>query len=112
MTGHSNDKKFKQRKGKYMGVDIEGKMILGNTTGNFEIDVPDDIHEWAEDNDLDYASPHYDASPKECVFGFKIEDIEADNMTIEWLNDIQFKAEKFKQITGCSAILYGMQHVW
>lgn len=95
-----------------MGIDIDGKMLIGCWGDDVEAD---DLHAWAEENDsqVSICSPHYDAGPEECFYGFEVESVASDELSYEWLLELKDKAERFKELAGCkTVILIGMQNVW
>lgn len=99
-----------------MGIDYDGGMIVGNYYDKIDYDrIPDDLdddYEWLEDQGMSYMSPYYDCLRSECIIGFKIDDIDVNEMNEEWFNMIKEKAKKFKDITGIDAKLIGTQDIW
>ena len=97
-----------------MGIDYDGGMIVG--IGGSEISVPeeflDDLHEWAEEQNMDNMSPYYDCPTEDRIFGFNVKDVLVKDMDEEWLADVKAKADKFKKLTGLDAMLIGIQNIW
>jgi len=97
-----------------MGIDITGGMIVGAKGDSIDIpeSINDNIEEYAEDNDMESRSPHYDADEEDKFFGFNIPDILVSDINDAWVESIKEKARKFKELTGADAKLIGMQNVW
>lgn len=95
-----------------MGIDIDGKMLIGCWGDDVDIGVHDDINDWAEENDISSASSHYDCGTDETFYGFDVEPILVKDIDQAWVDDLKSKAEKFKEIAGHEAMLIGMQNVW
>jgi hypothetical protein len=101
-----------------MGIDINGGMFIGGLLSdiNKTIAVPDDYEndssEYLFDNKMDSWSPYYDADQEDCYYGFSIKDVRVDKIEGDWLNRAKELSVKFEEITGCKAMLIGMQDVY
>ena len=113
-----------------MGIDTTGEMIVGASMQdilknkkmkNKEMEIVRDFEDciennqladWAEENCMDYISPWYDCGPDYWIIGYTIADVEAYKMDDKWLESIQEKANKFKELTGMRAKLMGSANVW
>ena len=96
-----------------MSIDIDGKMILGYQYSETKVDIGEDsLGDWVYENKLEYASPWYDAPPKEWIIGFNIKDVSVDEMDEEWMNDLKNKSEQFEKLTGVKPKLMGVCNVW
>lgn len=100
-----------------MGMSISGGMIVGC----YMSDLPEEVFvdyedscDWAESNDLDYFSPWYDAESSEWFVGYRINSVEIEDEFIfmDWVTSVSEKAENFKNLTGVTATLKGMQNIW
>jgi len=98
-----------------MGIDIDGRMILGAPVDEIYFDEDesefDDVYEWGDDNDMIYLSSHYDCDSDDQFMGFGIEDVDIADID-EWLINLKKLSVKFKELTGIDAKLVGMENVW
>jgi len=96
-----------------MGVDIEGTMIVGRWGSELESFTEiDDVYDFlVEDNNMDAVSTYYDCPAEHMIFGYYIDDINVDDLGLEWLNTVKEQAKKFKEITGLDAELMGVADV-
>lgn len=95
-----------------MGIDIDGKLLIGCYGEDINIGDHDDINDWAEANEVSEASPHYDCGTDERFYGFDVDPIMVKDMDQEWLDDLKKKGDRFKEISGHEAMLIGIQNVW
>lgn len=103
-----------------MGIDVSGKLFVGSHYNDICFDDDDmiesydgDILGWADDMNLIHVSPYYDADPSECYFGYTLEQTEPTGCDYSrWCRDVQVLAERFEKLTGATAKIIGMQHVY
>lgn len=99
-----------------MGVDIDSKLIVGlyyedfpDTVKEIIADLYDgEIVEWIEDNELDYASPWYDAPTDKYFIGYEVQSSAID----EVIDDMVRLKTKFRVNYGIVPVVYGGKHVW
>ena len=101
-------------KGKVMGIDIDGGMIIGREAD--DITLPDDyegsLSEWCKDNNLDIMSKWYDAGQEGWIIGFEVPVVFIDDIEEAWLPDVKKLAKRFEELTGEKPLLIGTQNVW
>jgi hypothetical protein len=97
-----------------MGIDIDGKLLIGCPVCDLEIPEEYDCREYVDnlcdEYGMDYASPYYDSDVFDHMVGFKLE--QGDKTLDDFLNYIKNQGEKFKEITGIEPKLMGLAHVW
>ena len=96
-----------------MTREVEGHMIVG--AWGSDITLPDHYKtytDWAEDKDLFICSTYYDADFDDCIYGYRVDDVEVIKADINWLNHIQYLGEKFLELTGVEATLFGASNVY
>jgi hypothetical protein len=90
-----------------MGIDIDSKMLIGCRVKKIGIDIDeakyDDWYEFAEDNEMVLAFPHYDADYEDCFIGFEVSDTKCEDIKESFLNELKIKVAEFKKITGCDS---------
>ncbi len=95
-----------------MGVDVSGKMLIGNNGDAINAPVDEDeFNDWAEENGLDSCPLYFDAPREDTMYGFEVDEIDVDHCTPEWLENLHELGRKFKEITGADAVLFGTQSV-
>jgi len=96
-----------------MGISTSGGMYLGAEASDIEFDEDkyEDIHDFAEEHEMEIASPWYDSAPKEGFIGYKLPDLPMTDMSYNWFINIKRQAEQFKTLTNTPAYLVGRQHV-
>jgi len=97
-----------------MGIDIEGGMIVGAPGDEIKKpDGEDDLWGWVHSQGLTSYAPYYDAAVDDCIIGYAVDDVKVtpENMR-QFIAEVISKANKFKDLTGTDATLYGMQDVW
>jgi hypothetical protein len=98
-----------------MGVDIDGKMIVGCQIDDVELpeSVEDKFGYFIENLGLAVLSECFDADSSEQVVGFIINDVHVLTEDFDkWVSNVKKVALEFKKITGCEPKLIGMQDVW
>ena len=95
-----------------MGIDYDGGMIVGELGSKIEPPEGYDLHDYAEDKEMDTMSTYYDAGSEAQYFGFCVPDVVVFKMQEEWLDDVRRKAKKFKELNGSDARLIGTQNIW
>lgn len=95
-----------------MGIDTEGKYILGASYEDFKEKYKGDkdIDELLDDGELEYASPWYDSDRNNWFVGCDVGYVNTDvNTAIE---GILQEAEEFKKEFGFEPKLYCSAHVY
>lgn len=100
-----------------MGIDIDSKLLVGLQYEDFPEELIDyieetydgNINEWAEEEELESASPWYDAGSDQCFYGF---DIINCGFVPTVITQMQNAAHKFEQRFKCKPKVYGGCHVW
>jgi|SRR5690554_3371646 len=101
-----------------MGIDYDGKLLVGGHYEDVSNIVDDKIQEdeYNEDRyqvldelDLSYASPYFDCDLTECYVGFEFPDTP---FTEGWHKQFEDAAVKWKELTGVDAKIMGVQNIW
>lgn len=94
-----------------MGVDTSAVLIVGRPYEDFDAET---LGQLIDDDDIQSASPHYDADRKYCIFGIVV--AEADNEGVElkepFENDVLKAKAEFAKLTGLEGKLYLSPNVW
>ena len=96
-----------------MGIDIDGRMIVGASGSDVynAVDV-DDYLEWAEEECLCVCPAFYDAGFERSMVGFEVKAIDPnDPEFLDWLANVVALSKDFKELTGLDAMLMGTQDV-
>lgn len=100
-----------------MGIDITSKFLVGLHYEDFTdemLEEIDDLYdgsvsEWAEDKELDSASPYYDAGSYECFYGYDV----SIGLDVSDTRDVLLALEKqFKENFKTDPVVYAGCHVW
>jgi len=101
-----------------MGIDYDGGIIVGRHLEDCNLDLEDekydkygDIHEFLEDNGLDFMSQWYDAGEDGMIVGYKISDVSEDEME-DFIIKVSESFTKFEKLFGVKAHLMGTQDIW
>lgn len=94
-----------------MGIDIGSKLLVGLYYDDFPdwiSEEQDDFVEWAESQGLSYASPWYDASPRDYFYGFEV----LTRTLAEVIDELQLQEKNFIALTNCKPIVYAGANVY
>lgn len=103
-----------------MGIDISGKLFVGAHYSEFDGDVKeaiseefDCIIEWAEEHNMDYSCPRFDCCETENYYGYSLEQVDPTGSDYaNWCANVKTLADEFERLTGATAKIIGMQHVY
>ena len=94
-----------------MGITIRGMMVVGETGDNL-VGVYEGFENLDEEYEMECCPEYYDADPENCVYGFKVDNVEVEDMNEAWRLHIKNLADEFYDITGVKARLIGCQIVY
>jgi len=94
-----------------LGIDIDGKMIIGAKCRDTKYEGDYDFIGWANERGLEVLSPWFDADILDCYVGFVVRDIQVSGIDERWMDSLIDKSMEFEKLLGCEASLLGLQNV-
>lgn len=94
-----------------MGIDIDSMVLVGEYVNKMpSLSNIDDICEWADDNELSYASPYFDCDRDDYILGFQLKGGDIESACIH--DTINKLKDRFISITGVKAKVIITSDVW
>lgn len=99
-----------------MGIDIDAKMIVGVKYSDLPAELKklstNDLYNFLEDNELEYASLWYDAEMEGWVIGRTVDNDVPEEDLDAWLNEVKEAFKEVQEILKTKPNLIATQHVY
>jgi hypothetical protein len=98
-----------------MGIDYDGKLLVGLDYEDVDLSLLPDYNEEDEQeclykNNIATASPYFDAPIEDCTIGIELGDLPLD--TDEYITAIENAKSRFIELFGVTPKLIGTQNIW